>query len=134
MVFDVFVVVFFVPGGNFYTMFGAIFVPNHVPGALTCTPSQEHWCHFGVILVPLGVIWRPGAPQGTPQGSRVEKVTKKLVRGSFVGPPLGPLLEPKSVTNRKKIVAKITLKNIARKVLHKRSPKTTRNHENDGFA
>ena len=65
--------------------------------------------HFGVILVPLGFIWRPGAPQGTPQGSQVKKVTKKLVRGSFVGSPLGALLESKSVTNRKKIVAKTLL-------------------------
>ena len=88
------------------------------------TPLGSFWSDFGVILVPLGVIWRPWAPQGTPQGSRGEKVMKKLVRGSFVGPPLGPLLEPKSVTNRKKMVAKSTLKNLARKVLQKRSPRT----------
>ena len=53
------------------------------------------WGHFSVILVPLGVIWRPGAPQGTPTGRRVEKTTKKGVRGppprdSFWG-PLGDL-------------------------------------------
>ena len=88
------------------------------------THSGSFWSDFGVILVPLGVIWRFWAPQETLPGSRIEKVTKKLVRGSFVGPPLGPLLEPKSVTNRKKMVAKSTLKNLARKVLQKRSPGT----------
>ena len=95
---------------------------------------ESFWDCFGVNLMPLGVIWRPGAPQGTPQGSRVEKVTKKLVRGSFVGPPLRPLLEPKSFTNRGKNAAETLLKNIVRKVLHKRSPGTSSNHENDGFA
>ena len=110
-------------------MFGIIFVQF---GYHFVVISGSFWNHFGVILVPLGVIWRPGAPQGTPQGSRVEKVTKKLVRGSFVGPPRGPLLEPKSFTNLKKIVAETTLKNIVRKVLHKRSPGTPSNHENDG--
>ena len=29
--------------------------------------------HFGVILVPLGVIWRPWAPQGTPKGAESKK-------------------------------------------------------------
>ena len=96
--------------------------------------SVSFWNHFGIILASLGVIWRPGAPQGTPPGSWVEKVTKKLVRGSFVGPPRWPLLEPKSVTNRKQIVANTTLKNIVRKVLQKRAPGTPSNHENDGFA
>ena len=84
--------------------------------------------------MPAGVIWRPWAPQGTPQWSQVEKVTKKLVRGSFVGPPLGPLLEPKSQINRKKVVARTTLKNIVRQVLHKRSLGIPFNHENYGFA
>ena len=38
-----------------------------------------------VSLVPLGVIRRPWAPQGTPQRGRVEKVMKKMVRGSSPG-------------------------------------------------
>ena len=33
------------------------------------TPSGSFWGDFGVILVPLGVLWRPWAPQGTSQGS-----------------------------------------------------------------
>ena len=45
-------------------------------------------CHCVVILVPLGVIWQPGAPQGTPPGSRVEKVTKK-----------SPILNPSTCLN-----------------------------------
>ena len=44
------------------------------------TPLGSFWGDFGVILVPLGVLWRPWAPQGTPQGSRGEKTTKKGVR------------------------------------------------------
>ena len=67
------------------------------------------WYHFGVLLdsfwYHFGALGRHLATLGTPgdpHGSRVEKVMKKLVRGSFVGPPLGHLLEPKSVTNPKK--------------------------------
>ena len=41
--------------------------------------------NFGVILVSLGVFWGPRASQGTPQRGRVEKVMKKLVRGSSPG-------------------------------------------------
>ena len=36
--------------------------------------------------------------------------------------------------NRKKVAARITLKNIVHNVLHKMSVGTPRNHENDGFA
>ena len=67
---------------RFYTMFGVISVQFLCHFGVILESFRGH---FGVILVPLGVIWRPGAR--TPQGSRVEKVTKQLVRGSFVGPP-----------------------------------------------
>ena len=40
-------------------------------------------------MVPLGVLWRPWAPQGTPQGSRGEKTTKKGVRRPPPGTPVG---------------------------------------------
>ena len=53
------------------------------------TPSGSFWGDFGVILVPLGVLWRPWAPQGTSQGSRGEKTTKKGVRGPPPGTPFG---------------------------------------------
>ena len=53
---------------------------------------RKCWCHFivffvhfGVILVSLGAVWGPRASQGTPQRGRVEKVMKKLVRGSSPG-------------------------------------------------
>ena len=52
-------------------MFGAIFVNL---GSILVS----FWCHF---RVPGGLLATLG-PQGIPQGSRVEKVTKKLVRGS----------------------------------------------------
>ena len=55
------------------------------------TPSGSFWGDFGVILVPLGVLWRPWAPQGTPQGSRGEKTTKKGVRRP---PPRDPFWGP----------------------------------------
>ena len=43
-------------------------------------------------MVPLGVLWRPWAPQGTSQGSRGEKTTKKGVRRPpFRDPFWGPL-------------------------------------------
>ena len=32
----------------------------------------------------------------------VKQIMKKLVRGSFVGPPRGPLLEPKSINKSQK--------------------------------
>ena len=53
------------------------------------TPLGSFWGDFGVILVPLGVLWRPWAPQGTPQGSRGEKTTKKGVRRPPPGTPFG---------------------------------------------
>ena len=52
-------------------MFGAIFVNL---GYI----FVSFWRHFGA----LGCHLATRAPQGIPQGSRVEKVTKKLVRGS----------------------------------------------------
>ena len=83
------------------------------------------WSQLGIILMSflcLAVIWRPGAPQGTPPREPSRKSDEKV--GSWVlrGPSPGPLLKPTSVTNRKKNVAETTLKNIVRKVLQKRSP------------
>ena len=43
--------------------------------------------HFNVILVSVGVFWRPCALQGSPERGRVENVSKKVVRGSTTGPP-----------------------------------------------
>ena len=79
--------------------------------------SVSFWCHLGVLGGLLATLGLPGAPPG----SRVEKVAEKVVRGSFVGSPLGPLSEPKLAINPKQVVARTTLKNIVRKVLHKRS-------------
>ena len=42
-------------------------------------------------MAPLGVLWRPWAPQGTPQGSQGEKTTKKGVRRP---PPRDPFWGP----------------------------------------
>ena len=56
-----------------------------------------------------------------PQTGRVEKVAEKVVCGSFVGPPLGHFFDSKSSINCQKVVARTTLTNIVRKVLHKRS-------------
>ena len=56
-------------------------------------------CHFIVELVCPGVsLGDHVRPRGLPKGAKSEK----LVRGSFVGPPLGQPLEPKSATNRKR--------------------------------
>ena len=41
----------------------------------------QFWCHFGVLG---GLLGTPGLPRG-PQRGRVEKVMKKLVRGSSPG-------------------------------------------------
>ena len=88
------------------------------------------WCHFGVVLVS---FWCPWLSFGNPQGSQVEKVTKKSVRGSFVVPPLAPRFEPKSTKSREQVVPKSTLEHTARKVLHKRCFGTPSNHEDKGF-
>ena len=66
--------------------------------------------------------------------NRLEKVTDKVIRGSFVvtspGTPFGAHIDKK----KKKVVPRSTLENIVRKVLHKRCLGTPSNHENDGFA
>ena len=122
-------------------MFGGIVVPNHVPAALTCTPSQEHWRHFGVILVPLGVIWRPGAPQGTSTGRRVEKTTKKGVRGPPPGLLLGTLGRPWAPSGRHFLRFWVSGRQSVRrspfrwpKRAAQEVPETPSNHETEGFA
>ena len=85
--------------------------------------------HFSIILVVLGSVLASLGSPGS-KGGRVEKGAEKVVRGSFVGPPPGPPLEAKSANNRKTFVPRSTLKNIVRKMLHKRSPRTPSNHEN----
>ena len=93
----------------------------------------------GILESILNVFWwswgcfgDPGLPRG-PEGGRVGKVTEKVVRGSFVGPPPGPPWEPKSTKNREKVVPRSTLENTVCKVLHKRCLGTPSNHENKGF-
>ena len=50
------------------------------------------WCHFGTLLVSVGVFWRPwGSSPGHPLRRHVEKVTKMLVRWPPFGIPLGSL-------------------------------------------
>ena len=89
--------------------------------------------HFGIIFVILGGFLATLGSPGVPKGGRVGKVTEKVVRGSFVGPPLGSPLEHKSTTNREKVVPRSTLENIVFKVLHKRCLRTPSDHEDDGF-
>ena len=74
-----------------------------------------------------------GCP-GAPKGGRVEKVAEKVGCGSFVGPPPGSPLQPKSTTNREEVVPRSTLENIMCKVLHKRTLGTPSNHEINSFA
>ena len=49
------------------------------------------WCHFGTLLVSVGVFWRPWGSPGHPLRRHVEKVTKMLVRWPPFGIPLGSL-------------------------------------------
>ena len=57
---------------------------------------------FGVIFVVLGGVLATTGSRGLPKGGRVGKVTEKVVRGPFVGPPPGPLGSP----NRQQIEKK----------------------------
>ena len=91
---------------------------------------ESFWGHFGALGGHLG----PGAPQGSPKGDPGrpkglprepcrkidEKVTWRNPARDSVWGHLGTQLGEKS----EKIVAKTTLKNIARKVLQKMSPGT----------
>ena len=95
------------------------------------------WCRFGVVLMSFWCPWvsfgDPGRPKGPPREPS-RKSNEKVSSWVLCGPSAGTPFEPKSVTNRKQIIAKTALKNIVRKVLHKRSPGNPSNHENDGFA
>ena len=59
----------------------------------------------------------------------MEKVVEKVVSGSSPGTFFGS----KSIKNYKKCVPRSTLERTVRRVLHKRCPGTTSNHENDGL-
>ena len=64
----------------------------------------------------------------------MEKVAEKVVCGSSMGLPPAPPLEAKSsAQNLQKGVPRSTVKNIVRKVLHKRSLGIPSNLQNDGF-
>ena len=89
--------------------------------------------HFGIILVVLGSVLATLGSPGLPKGGTVGKVSEKAVWGSFVGPPTGFNLEPKSTQNLEKVVPRSMLENTVRKVLQKRCLGPPSNHENDGF-
>ena len=60
--------------------------------------------HFGVILVSVGVFWRPWGCQGTPKGGPRRKSDEKVgswaLRGSSPGTPLGTQIDEKSRKSR----------------------------------
>ena len=55
---------------------------------------------LGVNLVVSGSVLATLGSSEVPKRGRVKKVTETVVRGSFVGPPPGPLLEAKLSKNR----------------------------------
>ena len=60
-------------------------------------------------MVVLGGVLATLGSRGLPEGGRVGKVTEQVVRGPFLGPPLGLLLQLKATKSREKIVLKSTL-------------------------
>ena len=106
--------------------FASIWDVVSAPSVVILEAILNQFGRLGDVLETLG---SPGAPKG----GRVEKVTEKVVRGSFMGPPPGPPLEAKSTKKRETVVPRSTLENTVRKVLHRRCLATPSNLENYGF-
>ena len=92
-------------------------------------------------MVPLGVIWRPRAPQGTPRVSRDEKRRKR----DFTDPPPGVLLwtlgRPWAPSGRHFLRFWVSGRRSVRrspfrwpKRAAQEVPETPSNHETEGFA
>ena len=82
-----------------FQVFGVSF--SHPRWSFWC-PRDRFLSHFGV----LGGILATLGPQGIPKRGRVEKVTKKVVGGSWPAPPLGTQIHQNSKTNDVKFASR----------------------------
>ena len=105
----------------------------HVFGRSLLHPRGLFWAHFVITLVVLGSVLATLGSPGLPKGGTVGKGSEKAVWGSFVGPPPGSHLEPKSTQTLEKVVPRNMFEDTVRKVLQKKCLGPPSNHENDGF-
>jgi len=105
-------------------------------GSQAWQPSGCFFNHFGVILVSFlsaGCHWAawgaPGGPPREPSWRDDEIIGLWLL----LGVSSGTLLEPKSFSSRQYLIAKTTLKENLRQMLHERPSGTPSCDENNGF-